>query len=348
MVSAGADDFRLADLHRPEPQRTVRFLSAAINFCLYRQVKMDFMYEVQAARDNEIAKAVEKSEKLSQLESEIEAIEQERLSQQPQVQALELEVKELGNQVVALNKQQSSLQAETTKLKQESNSLADKIANTDFATMQKQQEQAQLSLQIVENPELLQKALEGKILASKEEEARSKIIFEAHQKWDAKLENLAKAEKKAKKHKRMLETLEGQVNARKAAEKEVKERQARLKAIEKEEWAAEARQVELNLEVERLEEQIEKIRHQKNASHDEAFRELEALKAKYAKHAAEIRVRQQVIVNMKDQINACQEKSKDLLVYKDKTVATIQAKSNEVMKKAIEYMQVILSRTRLP
>lgn len=252
---------------------------------------------------------------------------------------MELEAKELGNQILALNKQQSILQTDLLNLKQESNSYADKMADLDFAIMQKQQEAAQLRSQIVENPQAMQRTIEERRLALNEEEVLSKNAIDASQKWKAKLEALAKAEKKLSKYRMMLQSKEEQANAFKTTEKELKERKARLRALEKEEWSIEAKTAEQDLEVQRLEEQIQKIDLEKNANNDEASKEKEALRRRNAQRAAEVDVRRQALAETKNQIEGLRVKSKDLERCTEEKIAKLCNCRTELMKECLAFME---------
>lgn len=62
-----------------------------------------------------------------QLNAEVEAIEADRLAQQPAVQVLETELKELNQEIKVLNKQHGALNADIRALKQEGQAVADEV-----------------------------------------------------------------------------------------------------------------------------------------------------------------------------------------------------------------------------
>lgn len=64
---------------------------------------------------------------LVQLKNEIEALEADRLAQQPAVQALEAETKVLNQEIQALNKQHGALQSDIRALKQEGQAVAEEV-----------------------------------------------------------------------------------------------------------------------------------------------------------------------------------------------------------------------------
>eukprot|EP00249_Psilotum_nudum_P030558 c43297_g1_i1 orf=298-1665(-) len=343
MDAAGADGFSCWDIMRPETQRTTWFLSAGINFCMHRKAKLDYLAEIQESRDAELMKGDELCEVLEQIQSQVTAIEADRLAQYPQVQALEVETKDLEHQISALNKQQSSLQLDIRNLKQESNDIADKIGNLNFILMEKQQEGAQLQSQIIDNPEKVQKTLEEKKEALEEETALAEKAFLECQKWKAKLEIISKAERKLQKYENLLQSFEEQVNAQKSAEKDVKVMKAKLKALEKEEWAVEARGLELNEDAQRLKDLIDKLEQQKALRCEEDAKESDTSRLQYAQFMQQFEERQQLLADKKKQIEAVQKAILERRADKEESIARIHAAKAELREKFREYNCSILT-----
>lgn len=69
-----------------------------------------------------------------QLNTEIEAIEADRLAQQPAVQVLEAETKELNQEIQVLNKQHGAINTDIRALKQAGQAVAVEVWLNPFAS----------------------------------------------------------------------------------------------------------------------------------------------------------------------------------------------------------------------
>lgn len=164
---------------------------------------------------------------------------------------------------MALNKQQSDLQAEVRNLKEKINEYNNKISNADFLLLQKTQEGSQLRSQVVQSPDKLQKNLEEKRSRKAELEMNVESAMESFQKWNSTVEAYTKVHKKVTKSLALVQALQEQLNSCKTVEKDVKALKAKFKDAEKEDWAFEAKRVELQVKVEQLEKSKKKFRGRK-------------------------------------------------------------------------------------
>ncbi|KAH9308084.1 hypothetical protein KI387_035995, partial [Taxus chinensis] len=293
MKAAGAHDFSSMDIFRPDPQRTLKFLSALINFSCYCEEKLFRIESTLAESDKELEKQLNLENRKLELEHELAEIEAERQSKKPQIEALEAEIKELNQNILALNKQQSNLQADVQNLKEKNTDYSDKIRNANFLLLQKTQEAMQQRSQIVQSPDKLQKALEEKRALKAELEINLESAMESFQKWNCTVESYKKAHNKVTKSLALVQALQEQINSFKTVEKDVKAHKAKLKDVEKEDWALEAKRVELQLEVEQLERSIKNIEAEKEAKCTEADKEHDALIAQLAPRIQELELAEQ-------------------------------------------------------
>ncbi|MCO5574870.1 hypothetical protein L7F22_028663 [Adiantum nelumboides] len=336
MQNAGVQDFSvIKDLYRPESSRSIRFLSAAINFIMFCGQKQALIAELKLARDEELAKLEDLHSEESKMQSEIAQLEHERAAKHPQVEALEREIKEVNSQLQGLNKQQLGLQVEINNLKQEDVSKLDKISNLEFEIMQKQQQAAHLSSQILDNPQELQKILQEKKAALAEEEALGKKALEISDVWKAKVAVIEKAEKKALKLQTLALAVEDQVKNR-DIDKVLKERKARRKALEKELWACDAKKDELLWGVRRLEELSEKLNHDCTT----VSKELEVLKTKQEQSRIKLDARLLAVKELDMQAEARRKTSADVVMKKKLQIAKLQDVSDKLFKAVLKYAEI--------
>ncbi|KAH9302119.1 hypothetical protein KI387_013702, partial [Taxus chinensis] len=117
--------------------------------------------------------------------------------------------------------------------------------------------------------------------------------MESFQKWNCTVESYKKAHNKVTKSLALVQALQEQINSFKTVEKDVKAHKAKLKDVEKEDWALEAKRVELQLEVEQLERSIKNIEAEKEAKCTEADKEHDALIAQLAPRIQELELAEQ-------------------------------------------------------
>ncbi|KAI5068218.1 hypothetical protein GOP47_0016563 [Adiantum capillus-veneris] len=336
MKNAGVQDFSvLKDLYRPESLRTIRFLSAAINFIMFWVQKQNLITQLKSARDEELAKLEDLHSEESKIQFEIAQIEQERVAKHPQVEALEGEIKELNMQLKSLNKQQQGLKADLTNLKQEDGSKLDKISNLEFEIMQKKQQGDHLRSQILENPQELQKIVHEKETALAEEEALRRNVLEIADVWKAKVAVLEKAEKKVSKLLALTLTVEEQAKKSDMERKVLKERKARQKAIEKESWACDAKRDELIWGVRRLEE----LAHKTDNDCSSGSKELEDVKRKQAECRIEHDARYLAVKELDMQTETRLKISADLINKKEVMIAKLQDVSDRAFKAIQKYAE---------
>ncbi|KAE8669020.1 Kinetochore protein nuf2 isoform 3 [Hibiscus syriacus] len=95
--------FNLRDLFKPDPRRTEHFLSAILNFCLYKETKMNLLrpiVEELALLDDQ---RKEQETKIYQLNAEIAGYNEARERELPLVQEVESKVKELREMIAGFN-----------------------------------------------------------------------------------------------------------------------------------------------------------------------------------------------------------------------------------------------------
>ncbi|KAG8489732.1 hypothetical protein CXB51_017726 [Gossypium anomalum] len=220
--------FNLRDLIKPDPRRTEHFLSGILNFCLYKETKMNLLrpiVEELALLDDQ---RKEWEAKISQLNAEIAGYSEARESELPLVQEVEPKVKELREMIAGLNSNQMSLRTSFRNLKEKTGQMDEKISKAEFDLVQSVQENANLRSKIVQSPDKLQRALEEKKLAQDEAKNAERSAIQSFQEKTATVEVYSKALKKMSKHFALMQAIHEQVNSAKSVEKECKGLKAKL------------------------------------------------------------------------------------------------------------------------
>ncbi|PPR92834.1 hypothetical protein GOBAR_AA27831 [Gossypium barbadense] len=220
--------FNLRDLIKPDPRRTEHFLSGILNFCLYKETKLNLLrpiVEELALLDDQ---RKEWEAKISQLNAEIAGYSEARERELPLIQEVESKVKELREMIAGLNSNQMSLRTSFRNLKEKTGQMDEKISKAEFDLVQSVQENANLRSKIVQSPDKLQRALEEKKLARDEAKNAERSAIQSFQEKTATVEVYSKALKKMSKHFAMMQAIHEQVNSAKSVEKECKGLKAKL------------------------------------------------------------------------------------------------------------------------
>jgi kinetochore protein Nuf2 len=345
MQAAGAHDFSSKDIFRPNPQRTIKFLSALINFCRYREDKLLSVSQSMMECEEEAEKELLIAERKTELEGELAKIEAERQSKQPLIQALEAEIKELQQNILALNKQQSDLQAEVRTLKEKINEYNNKISNADFLLLQKTQEGSQLRSQVVQSPDKLKKNLEEKRSHRAELGINVETAMESFQKWNATVEAYSKVHKKVTKSLALVQALQEQLNSCKTVEKDVKALKAKFKDAEKEDWAFEAKRIELQVKVEQLEKSKKNLEAEKEVKCTEAEKELDAMNAQIAPRLQELERAEQRLSEKNSEVEYIQKRRiPEVSASKEAFLDRLVNKQLELAEKVEQYDRLLSNK----
>ncbi|KAL8114679.1 hypothetical protein AgCh_021518 [Apium graveolens] len=214
--------FNLKDLVKPDPDRTEFFLSAMLNFVLYRATKLDILSPIMDEMMVIDEQRKELEGKILELNAEIEECNKARESEAPLVQEVEARVQELRQTIPGLNNHQMSLKASIKKMKENAKDMDEKISSAEFALVQVVQENANLRSKIVQSPDKLQRALEERKAILEEAKNAERSAMLSFQEKTSTCEVYTKAYEKLSKHFAQMRDLQEQVNSAKAIEKEVK------------------------------------------------------------------------------------------------------------------------------
>ncbi|KAF9612021.1 hypothetical protein IFM89_037304 [Coptis chinensis] len=278
-------NFNLKDLVKPDSQRTVVFLSAILNFTLYRDTKLNLIHPYVAQIGVHEEKKAELETRISQVKMEIEQVKDAREREKPFVLELDAEVKDLRQTIQVLNNQQMSLKTSFRALREKTKEMDEKITTADFTLSQSAQENAKLQSKIVQSPEKLQGALEEKksIRDEVKNSERSAMRFlnrrvpllKCIQSWLC----FPQAGKKMKKRLAQMQAIQEQVTSAKKIDKDVKVLKAKLSDMSVLDKSLEAKLVERQAKAEQLEESRKALEEERDLKHAEDTRSLKSVKS---------------------------------------------------------------------
>lgn len=159
MTACGVRDFTLKDVIHPEYKRTVRHLSAIINFAKFREERLAnyqaYMAETDALTDQRMALEDANEERGER----IATIRAARAADEEQVAVLKEEVTALAAEINSVNTTQAGLQTEIRKVKDETTDVADAIAGKNFQIQTQEQARIALQSQIVQSPDRIKREI---------------------------------------------------------------------------------------------------------------------------------------------------------------------------------------------
>lgn len=329
--------FTLKDLVRPDSDRTQFFLSAMLNFVLYRATKLDILNPIVEEMTLIDEQRKELEGKISELNAEIEEYNKARESEVPLVQEVEAKVKELRQTIPGLNNHQMSLKASIKKMKENAKEMDEKISSAEFALVQAVQENANLHSKIVQSPDKLQRALEERkaTLAEAKNAERSAMLF--FQEKTSTCEVYTKAYEKMSKHFAQMQDVLEQVNSAKAIEKEVKVLKLKLTDEGVLDKSLEAKLVERQGKADQLDELKKQLEKERELNCEAATKESTNIKLEVELRKHRIESRQRNVEALLIEVDAIEGKIKSA---KDSSAAKQQElglKCEEIVKEFYQY-----------
>ncbi|XP_052184638.1 kinetochore protein NUF2 homolog [Diospyros lotus] len=270
--------FCLKDLIKPDSDRTELFLSSILNFCIYRETKMNLLRPMVEDLSLLDEQRQELESRVSQLNAEIAQLNESREQELPLAQDVDAKVKELCQTIPGLNNQQMSLKASIRKMKDKAKEMDEKISHAEFALVQSVQENASLRSKIVQSPDKLQRSLDEKKVARVEAKNAERTAMQAFQEKTAILEVYTKACKKLSKNLSQMQAIQEQVTSAKAIEKDVKVLKVKHSDEGMLDKSLEAKLVERQGKVEQLDELRKQSEKERDFRCEEATKELNNVK----------------------------------------------------------------------
>ncbi|KAK9221044.1 hypothetical protein WN944_009468 [Citrus x changshan-huyou] len=334
-------NFTLKDLIRPDATRTEYFLSAILNFCLYKDTKMNLLRPIAEDLTRLDEQRSELEDKISQLNAEIAAYNEVRERELPLVQEVDAKVKELRQTIQDLNKHQVSLRTTLNKLKEKTGALDEKFSQTEFDLVQSVQQNADLRSKIVQSPEKLQRTLEEKKSIREEARDAEKLAMQSFQEKTTTLEVYQKTLKKMSKQSAQMQAILEQVNSAKSIEKDYKSLKARLNDDVVLDKSLEAKLIERQGKVEQLDELRQQLEKERNLKSEEATRAFENVKLEMESKRQDLEARQKKVEAVVTEVDAITSKTKFVKESGAAKLQELASKAEEIVEKFQQYTNSI-------
>lgn len=333
--------FTLRDLLRPDKDRTQLFLSALLNFSLYRATKMDELnpHVEELTQLDEHRKQLE--DRISQLNLEMAEFNEAREKEMPFVQEVDAKVKELGQIIAGLNNQQMSMRTSFRKIKEKTGEMDEKIAGAEFALVQNVQENANLRAKIVQSPDKLQRALVEKKSVQVEARNAERSAMQSFQEKTAIAEVYTKAAKKMSKHLSRMHDIQELVNSAKSTEKDVKLVKSKLSDEAMLDKSLEAKLVEREVKAQQLDESRSQLEREMNLKFEEATKELNHSKVEAESRRLDLETRQKKVELVVTEVDAVNSKVNVVKEAGASKQEVLLRKAEEVVKELYQYSNSI-------
>ncbi|KAH1128693.1 hypothetical protein J1N35_000071 [Gossypium stocksii] len=333
--------FNLRDLIKPDPRRTEHFLSGILNFCLYKETKMNLLRQIVEELALLDDQQKEWEAKISQLNAEIAGYSEARERELPLVQEVESKVKELREMIAGLNSNQMSLRTSFRNLKEKTGQMDEKISKAEFDLVQSVQENANLRSKIVQSPDKLQKALEEKKLARDEAKNAERSAIQSFQEKTATVEVYSKALKKMSKHFALMQAIHEQVNSAKSVEKECKGLKAKLSDDVVLDKSLEAKLIEREGKVGQLEEHQRQLQKERDLKFEESTKHLNSVKSEVLSKRCELEARQKKVEDVVSEVDSITIRTSMVRESAAAKVQQLISKCEEIVKQFQQYSSSI-------
>ncbi|OMO64924.1 Kinetochore protein Nuf2, partial [Corchorus capsularis] len=325
--------FNLRDLVKPDPVRTEYFISSILNFCLYKDTKMNLLRPIAEELTLLDEQRKEWEAKISQLNAEIAGYDEARERELPLVQEVDSRVKELRKMIAGLNNNQMSLKTSFRNLKDKTGQMDEKISKAEFDLVQSVQENANLRSKIVQSPDILQRALEEKKFARDGAKNAEKLAMKSFQEKTATLEVYSKALKKMSKHLALMQAILEQMNSAKSVEKECKGLKAKLNDDAVADKSLEAKLIERQGKVEQMSELQRQLQKERDLKFEESTKYLNDLKLEVeSKQRRDLEARQKKVEDVVAEVDSITSKTSMVKESGDAKAQELISKCEEVVK----------------
>ena len=234
MDAVGMAEFSMQDVHRPTVKRTIKNMSAIINFAKFRESHLDKFSELASHSDGLQEQRQDMEDENAALKAQLEALRAQREESEPRSEEILAESEELHREVTSLNKQQMVLNNDIKELKAESNEYNDKIANDRFLIHGAKQECGKLKTQIVQSPEKIKKQLADKTTELESERGQKAEKESQLKSVRQRLDGVQKLDKDMKKNLAVMDELEAQAEKVKSSKLARDEIRANIESSEEE------------------------------------------------------------------------------------------------------------------
>ncbi|KZV84901.1 hypothetical protein EXIGLDRAFT_272005 [Exidia glandulosa HHB12029] len=152
-VVAKYNDVRMSDLYDPDPDRTIKILSAIMNVCQFALERGELFDRLRDESKRVMEEQDLVEQELAEMKAKVAAIKAARKREEPIVQQLEAEAQALQEQLAIAYNEQQEVVHESAANKQERNALLSKLEQLKYERQVAFDTNADLKSRIVDEPE---------------------------------------------------------------------------------------------------------------------------------------------------------------------------------------------------
>lgn len=159
----GMGTIQIKDITHPEPVRTVKILSAVINFAMFKEKKRHILSNIYR-KEEEIDMIVEETDlSIEKNENILYKIREEKKSVSKEIKRIEREISEKETEIINYHRIQQSIAVETEEISKENRRISESINSEKCEIVRLSQDITKLRASIVKNPEQLKELLIGMV-----------------------------------------------------------------------------------------------------------------------------------------------------------------------------------------
>ncbi|GBF91237.1 hypothetical protein Rsub_03557 [Raphidocelis subcapitata] len=346
MAVCGVKDFGMKDVHKPDPARLRRHLSAIINFAKFREEKLVAYAELQARLESLAEQKRALREEQEARECELQRLQEERAGEDADAARVQAEADELRAQNQQLNKHFAAASADVKSLKSQAAQLSEAVQAEKFELMNAGQENERLREQIVQSPEKFQRSLAELQSAVDDERGQVDAADRRCRALQARSDMVGKVDKDVQKCLELMREIENEVARKKEASRRVKGLREQISATSNDAADLEAQQQHLMRQQATLKDRIRKLESQAALKKEalaskieEHLKDREAVEAENACQAA-------LAAQHEATIRATQEKARELSAVHAAAVAALLDKYASLRAEVDAYNAALLAAIR--
>ncbi|KAK9929263.1 hypothetical protein M0R45_026367 [Rubus argutus] len=333
--------FTLKDLLRPESNRTEYFLSAIMNFHLYRETKVNLLTQLMNPLTDIEEQHQLLQDQVSQLNAEIAGFNEAREKDLPLLQEVDAKVKELRQTIEGLNNDQVKVRTSLKKLKEKSGEMDKEISDADFDLLKCDSERQELRSRIVQSPDKLQRAVEEKKSVREKAKNDEMSAMQSFKEKTAVEEVYTKVLKKLSKHLAQMQAIQEQVNSAKFAGKDYRALKEKISDDEVLIKSLQNEVVKRQAKVKDLNDLKKKLEKERDLKFEEATKEFSNVKLEVESRRGILEARQKDVEAAVAEVDSITEKIASVRKSAAADQQELACKCEEIIKEFHQYVSSI-------
>ncbi|PVV05187.1 hypothetical protein BB560_000297 [Smittium megazygosporum] len=338
----GVEDFTLADIVRPDPYRTRKFLAETCNFAMFRDERMPTLEKYTSNEEKINQKRDEMLSQISSIRKKIEEIHLARKQEETMVEKRKNENIALRNDLIQLKEKADSSNQDLEMVNNKKLELEANLASIRKAMAERSQNLNQLRARVVHSPEKLQQAIAelNSIIPLTQQKIAQKNSYSIA--LDSKYDLLSNFLIELRKRIDQVEDCLNLQNANKDFSSELLEFNELLARAKRDLREMEVRKDHLSNQIKTFMESAELLKARKLEKSETLAKKIDELRK--ARHTGEVRLNavKATSLQLKEQSSEFDMKSEELKKNIEMEVGEINIQYESLLKQVMNYQQDIL------